>query len=306
MSQLDRLRSQARRLADHAHNVTSQHGEDGIIAKALDLLPERNGWCVEFGAWDGRQFSNTYALTQQGYRGVFIEADARKFRELERTHGAGGHVLINAAVGFDDADCLDALLSATQIPIDPDLLSIDIDGNDFHVWSAVQRYRPKLVIVEYNPTIANGVLFVQDRRASVTQGSSASSLVELARAKAYELIAVTVTNLVFVDRSFYPLFGIPDNSLILMRDEPLVSHIFVGFDGHIFLCHKNKTGGIPLLWHSSSYPRLAYLRESQAQVLRRSLQKYPDNYTAADRAILRFQDRLRRAFAALTLPSRSR
>jgi len=40
-------------------NVTSQCGEDGVIARALELIGDRDGWCVEFGASDGREASNT-------------------------------------------------------------------------------------------------------------------------------------------------------------------------------------------------------------------------------------------------------
>lgn len=46
-------------LLEHKKNVHSQSGEDGVIGAILDLLPERDRWCVEFGAWDGKLLSNT-------------------------------------------------------------------------------------------------------------------------------------------------------------------------------------------------------------------------------------------------------
>src|SRR4051794_29873501 len=109
---LRELQEQSRWLSRYAYNVTSQQGEDGIIEKALSLLPERTHWCVEFGAWDGKRDSNTYALmTSHGYRGVFIEPDPARFRELQVTHGESGrNVLLNSFVGFDCSDSLDALL----------------------------------------------------------------------------------------------------------------------------------------------------------------------------------------------------
>jgi hypothetical protein len=133
---LSKLKEQSQWLSRHAFNVTSQHGEDGIIARALSLLPEHTFWCVEFGAWDGKELSNTYDLIKShNYRGVFIEADPIKFRDLEVTHGLSGkNVLLNAFVGFEKSDSLDVLLSRCDIPAKFDLLSIDIDGNDYHVW----------------------------------------------------------------------------------------------------------------------------------------------------------------------------
>jgi hypothetical protein len=64
---LKQLQEQSRWLSRHASNVTSQCGEDGIIAKALSLIPERTFWCVEFGAWDGKLYSNTYDLGSKPY-----------------------------------------------------------------------------------------------------------------------------------------------------------------------------------------------------------------------------------------------
>ncbi len=44
-------------LLDYGKNVYSQTGEDGVIEKILDILPDRDSWCVEFGAWDGVHLS---------------------------------------------------------------------------------------------------------------------------------------------------------------------------------------------------------------------------------------------------------
>ncbi len=277
---LEQLIEQSRWLSHHASDITSQAGEDGIIAKALSLLPHQTFWCVEFGAWDGKQISNTYELIEShDYRGVFIEADANKFRDLERTHGSSGkHVLVNAFVGFTKADSLDVLLSKCDIPAQFDLLSIDIDGNDYHVWEAVENYRPSLVVIEFNPTISNSIHYVQKKDNSVSQGSSPASLVELAKRKGYELVAVTFVNLIFVVAEYYEAFGIKDNSLTVMRDDSKVPQVFVGYDGHVFLSEAGESGFITLPWHH----RLK-LKERNVQVLPKRLQKYPERYSMVER-----------------------
>lgn len=56
-------------LEEFKKNVYSQNGEDGIINEILnrlDMVDANNFWCVEFGAWDGRHFSNTFALVETG------------------------------------------------------------------------------------------------------------------------------------------------------------------------------------------------------------------------------------------------
>lgn len=225
-------------LNEFAKNVTSQFGEDGIIEKALEVINNNDKWCVEFGSWDGQRFSNTYNLIKnKGYSTVLIEANTRRFQDLLKTYEGNKKVTpINAFVGFGESNCLDTILKTTEIPTDFDLLSIDIDGNDYHVWAAVKHYRPKVVVIEYNPTIPVEVEFVQPRDMHVTQGSSLLSVNKLAKSKGYELVATTATNAVFVDSKYFNLFGIEDNSVeAIWTDRSLITHIFFGYDGTVFL-----------------------------------------------------------------------
>jgi len=263
-----------------AKDITSQYGEDGIIEKVLEVIGDNNKWCVEFGVWDGKHYSNTFNLIKnKDYSAVLIEGDARKFRDLLKTYEGNRKVIpINVFVGFEKEDGLDALLKTTGIPIDFDLLSIDIDGNDYHVWEAVQCYRPKIAVIEHNPTIPSVVEFVQARDMRISQGSSLLSIDKLAKLKGYELVATTRTNAIFVDSKYFGLFGIKDNSPEVMRtDESGITYIFNGYDGTVFIRGRGKLG-----WHGISY------KESRMQQLPKWLREYPDNY-----------GRLKRIFAKL-------
>ena len=257
-------------LHDFAKNITSQYGEDGIIEKALETATDNDNWCVEFGAWDGKLFSNTYSLiNDKGYSAVLIEADSRKFRDLLKTYKKNNKVIpLNAFVGFEKEKSVDTLLVPTAIPVNFDLLSIDIDGNDYHVWEAVQNYKPKIVVIEYNPTIPNKVNFVQEPDIGLNQGSSLLAIDKLAKRKGYELVAVTHTNAIFVDSKYFGLFGIKNNQVDVMRtDESSVTYIFNGFDGTVFIRGCGK-----LAWHGIPY------RESRIQPLPKWLRGYPKNY----------------------------
>jgi hypothetical protein len=281
---LESLKHSSRRLLSYAANVTSQNGEDGIISECLRVLATNDHWCVEFGAWDGKQLSNTYNLVaSREYQAVLIEPDPRKFCELDTTYEYRDRIIpIQRFVGFTPEDGLDTILQPLPIPRDFDVLSIDIDGNDYHVWSAVRNYRPKLVVIEYNPTISNCVTFVQERNPSVSQGSSAAALVELGKSKEYELVAATIANLVFVDRQYFELFGIPDNSLELMRDDSACPHIFVGFDGSVKLSEAGQQGSIALWWHGIR------IKEESIQQLPRVLRAYPETYRLWQRLAFAF------------------
>jgi hypothetical protein len=257
-------------LLEHAANVTSQCGEDGIIAKILEVLGEPRGWCVEFGAWDGRHLSNTYNLiTTKGFSAVLIEGSAKRTRDLAETYKGNPKVTaINAFVGFTAADGLDSILARTAIPEDFDVLSIDIDGNDYHVWNAVTRYRPRVVVIEYNPTIPTAVDFVQPADMTINQGASITAQNRLAKQKGYELVAVTTHNCLFVRAEYFPAFEIGDNSVAALRaDESMVTYIFNGFDGTVFVRGSGKLG-----WHNVPY------REAKMQLVARVFRRFPDTF----------------------------
>ena len=191
-SPLQSLKRKGRWLNTFARDVYSQTGEDGIVAKALSLLPQRDKWCVEFGAWDGKHLSNTYRLVEEEqYRVVLIEGDESKHRSLCASYPFQDRgIFVKSFVGWTEQDGLDSILAKTSIPADFDLLSIDIDGNDYHVWAAVKKYRPKLVLIEFNPTATNRIDYVQPADPSCNQSSSPAALVRLGKEKGYELICV--------------------------------------------------------------------------------------------------------------------
>lgn len=233
-------------LLQHARNVHSQRGEDGILEEVFKHVSGTERWCVEFGAWDGVHLSNTHYLMEQGWSGVFIEADPVRFKDLKHSYQNNSRAhCICTYVHFAGPDTLDNLLARTPIPADFDLLSIDIDGNDYHMWESVERYTPKVVIIEFNPTIPADVEFVQPKDMSINQGNSLLSLTLLGKRKGYELVCATLLNAIFVRKEFFPAFGIVNNSpSVLFTDERYQTKFFQLYDGTIVL-----TGARRLLWH---------------------------------------------------------
>ena len=226
---------------------------------------------MEFGAWDGLHLNNSrHLIESQGYSAVFVEPNPKRFADLKRNyaHHAQPIICFNKFVNFSGQDTLDDILSSTPIPRDFDLLSIDIDGNDYHVWKAVEKYRPKVVIIEYNPTIPIGVKFVQPANGSVSQGASAASLIELAREKGYELVSCLVFNCFFVRKDLFGHFKISQNDEHIMRtDLEYVTHMFTGFDGHVFL-----RGSLRLPWQRMQF------NEKKMQRLPAFMQTFPPNF----------------------------
>ena len=238
------------------------------ILKILDRLPSRDRWCVEFGAWDGLVGSTTRDLILNlGYSAVLIEGSRERFADLERNYAGRPEVFtLNRFVGFTADNGLDALLSGTPIPQQFDFLTVDIDGNDYHVWNAICKYRPKVVMIEFNPTIPAEVHFVQPADPALNLGNSLAALVELGKKKMYELVAVIGVNAFFVAQDLFPGFAVTDNRIAaLWTNRDCVTYFFTGYTGQVFLrgCRK-------LPWHDD-----IPLRENDVQVLPAFLRKYP-------------------------------
>jgi hypothetical protein len=264
---------------DFKGDTYSQTGEDGIIAKILATLPERDRWCVEFGAWDGVYLSNARNLIEKAdYSAVLIEGGKTKWSELQKNYADRKNVVtINTFVGFSENDNLDLILSETPLPSNFDFLSIDVDGNDYHIWKATSKYRPKMICIEFNPTIPTEVNFVQRADLSVNQGAGLLALVELGKEKGYELVAVLTFNAFFVDAKYYPLFEIADNRpQTLRKDLGRITHLFSGYDGTVFL-HGDKR----FPWHEFK------MNESAIQQVPKFLRKYPGNYSSFEKMAFR-------------------
>jgi hypothetical protein len=272
LSKFEELKRASRWLNLLAKDVYSQTGEDGIIETALGVLPHRNKWCVEFGAWDGKHLSNTYNLVENfEYKVVLVEGNPIKYQLLRQQYPFQERAtLVGQFVGWTQNDNLDTILANTSCPIDPDLLSIDIDGNDYYVWKAVEHYRPKMVLIEFNPTASNRSQYIQPADPNCNQSSSPAPIVELGKKKGYELICVIGPNLLFVDGKYFNSFNIPDNSLEVMRDEDEVNTLFLGFDGSL-----RVEGPAELRWHGEKLK----VKQPFSKILR----GYPPNYNFAQK-----------------------
>ena len=77
LRRVDRTKPESAFIRSFASNVTSQYGEDGMIAKIFEFIGVKNRWCVEFGAWDGKYLSNTWDLiNNKGWSRFLLKATA--------------------------------------------------------------------------------------------------------------------------------------------------------------------------------------------------------------------------------------
>lgn len=198
-------------LAEHLHNnpryqqpdklnryefqAFSQLGDDGIIAEIFKRIGTTNRYFVEFGVEDGSETNSTYLL-YQGWKGLWIDGGEQHIATINQTCSkAIQRGDLKAMQAFITAENIESLFDKASVPTEPDLLSIDIDRNDYYVWKAITKYKPRVVIIEYNAIFRPGCEFVVDYDAAAmwdgtsNTGASLESLVKLGEAKGYKLVA---------------------------------------------------------------------------------------------------------------------
>lgn len=274
-------------LKDYKNNVYSQHGEDGIIEEILKRLSQNNDFqYCEFGAWDGIHLSNTCALIKKNdCKALLIEPNKKKYNELCKNFPSNKIIKLNNFVEVEGKNSLDNLLKENEFNINFDFLSIDVDSIDYYIFESLKIYKPKLICVEFNPTIPNEVHFVQKNDGSINQGSSAKALIELANKKKYFVVCATETNLFFVHEDFKKnVIGDVDLSIDdLINDKNVKNFIFYGYDGSIFTSKQIK-----LPWHN-------FLVKDINQ-LNKYLRKYPRNYNFFEKILFKILRRLNNFF----------
>lgn len=187
-----------RPLAWWSERAFSQNGEDGVVAEIFARLGRKMEVFVEIGAGDGLQ-NNTIRWLLDGASGTWIETGDRNVRAIRAHHGdaisRGALRVVQEMVTAENVN--DLISRPNGDPREIDLLSIDIDGNDYWVWKAIDVIHPKVVVIEFNGrygstlswTIEYNAAHVWPGRVSYF-GASLKALEKLGREKGYRLIGV--------------------------------------------------------------------------------------------------------------------
>ncbi|MFK7694087.1 hypothetical protein [Paenibacillus sp. HJGM_3] len=194
----------------------SQNGEDGILQELFTRIGETNRYFVEFGVENGLQCNTYFLAAHRGWSGLMMEGSPLLFPQLQ-VHLAP-YPQVKTAHHFITRENIVSLFGLYGVPPEPDLLSIDIDGNDYWVWQALSGYRPRVVVIEYNaaypPPRRMVVRYNPDFQWNGTTyyGASLSSLAELGKQLGYALIGTDSrgVNAFFVRRDVLPSSGFPE------------------------------------------------------------------------------------------------
>jgi hypothetical protein len=228
------------RLSDFARNVHSQDGEDGILEAVFSRIGATSRSCVEFGAWDGLHLSNTAVFWRSGWRAVLIEADADRYRAMVSNTAGHDCLCLQHRVTPSGPGSLESVLARHGRTENPDLLVIDVDGDDYHIFAGLEGVRPRVVCCEYNPTIPAHVVLVG--RLGDGFGCSARALVALAEERGYILVAMTSVNCIFVRREHASEFAGFETRLDVLFPSTRLISLVTSYDGRYLLSGRPPYG----------------------------------------------------------------
>jgi hypothetical protein len=181
--------------------VHSQNGEDGILEEIFRRIGETNKYFVEFGVENGLENNSAYLLTK-GWKGFWIDAKDEDVRSIKKRFGfLIEKNMLSVAPAIVTPENVERLFSSANVPHEPDLLSIDIDGDDYWVWKAIDKYSPRVVVIEYNSLYPPHIEWIMARGGSLDShytvtsyfNASLKSLTKLGERKGYKLVGCNFT-----------------------------------------------------------------------------------------------------------------
>ncbi len=137
-------------LTRYGYKVFSKNEEDGIISEIFKRIGTTNKTFVEFGAGNGLE-NNTLALLFQSWKGLWIEASLKSYNNIIKGYAnkiTSGELKVSHSFLYKNN--INQILQNNLKEEEIDLLSIDVDGNDFHLFDAISVIRTRVLVIEYN------------------------------------------------------------------------------------------------------------------------------------------------------------
>ena len=187
----------SRDINDYEFKVFSQFGDDGIIQFLTRVIDIEHRTFIEFGVEDFSESNCRFLMQKDNWSGFVIDGSEENIERLKNFTWYWRHDL-QAVAAFINADNINHLLELSGFDGDLGILNIDIDGVDYYVLEAIQRFRPRILITEYNSifgarraiTVPYRHDFIRTRAhpSNLFYGASLPALQDLASSKGYTFV----------------------------------------------------------------------------------------------------------------------
>jgi hypothetical protein len=185
-------------LRDTGFRCFSQFEEDGKLLYIFAAIGMKNRSFVDLGAWNGINSNCTNLALNFGWSGLFVEGNEERVNEGRCFYQEQPETWVCPPAfenSFITRGNVNKLIEKHGISGEIDFLSLDIDGNDYWVWEALEIVRPRVVLIETNilfgmksVTIPYSENFRLSSDNPSFHGASVSALFKLGKRKGYKLI----------------------------------------------------------------------------------------------------------------------
>lgn len=182
---------------DAEFKVFSQWGEDGIIQYLTQRVQIESPVFIEFGVESYRESNTRFLLINNNWSGLVIDGSQKNIDYI-KSDPIYWKYNLKADCAFITCENINQLIVRNGLSGDIGLLSVDIDGNDYWVWNAIDTINPCIIVCEYNslwgfrdavstPYDA-GFMRGSKHYSNLYYGASIKALNDLAIAKGYSLV----------------------------------------------------------------------------------------------------------------------
>jgi hypothetical protein len=190
-------------LQDAEFKVLSQWGEDGIIDWLIEraAIPPRLHTFVEFGVESYREANTRFLIENRNWRGLIMDGDPALTETIQKDHRYYRYDLTTKSA-FITRENINTLITEAGFAGEIGLLSIDVDGNDYWIWEAIDAVRPVICVCEYNAVFGDlhpvsipydpKFLCGQSQPSRQYFGASIAALSSLAARKRYRFLGTTM------------------------------------------------------------------------------------------------------------------
>jgi len=190
-------RAEMQGLESYEYSLFSQNGEDGILRYLFSEIGVSSKLFLEFG-FGVTENNSLRLILKEGWGGVLIDSSEASVRAFNQALQKTAITNVKAVQQFLNLENLRSTILESGLPEEIDLLSVDVDGNDYWFWENITYLNPRVVVIEYNaslgPALSNTVpydpLFDRHRKhwSGFYHGASLTALVKLAEKKGYALV----------------------------------------------------------------------------------------------------------------------
>jgi len=182
---------------DVEFKVFSQWGDDGIIQYLIHYLEIRNNVFIEFGVENYLESNTRYLLMNNNWTGLVMDGSSVNVNKIKKSDYYWKYDL-SAISAFVSSENINSLIEEAGFSGEIGLLHIDIDGNDYWIWKALNIIEPIIMIVEYNSVFGGNRPITVPYKADFNRtdahysnlyaGASILALCDLAKEKGYAFI----------------------------------------------------------------------------------------------------------------------